>query len=84
MPTTRSFQELKTKIDDLEPEQQMTLVALMWFGRGDFTAEEWEDACAIARESWNHRTAEYLIGTPLVADYLQEGLSALELAADAD
>lgn len=47
-------------------------------------ADEWEDACAFARESWNHRTAEYLNGTPLVADYLQEGLSALELAADAD
>ena len=79
-----SFQELKTNIDDLEPDQQVTLVALMWLGRGDYTTEEWQEALVFARESWNHRTAEYLIGTPLVADYLQEGLSQFDLSCDED
>jgi hypothetical protein len=68
------YQELKTTIEDLEPDQQMTLVALMWVGRGDFDADEWDSALEQARESWNERTAEYLIGTPLLADYLAEGL----------
>ena len=77
-----SFQELKTNIDDLEPDQQVTLVALMWLGRGDYTTEDGQEALLFARERWNHRTAEYLIGTPLVADYLEEGLSQFNLSCD--
>ena len=69
-----SFQELKSTINDLEPDQQVMLVALMWVGRGDFAIDEWDDALERAQDSWNTRTAEYLIGTPLVADYLAEGL----------
>ena len=69
-----SFAELKTTIDDLEPDQQVSLVALMWLGRGDYSLDEWEAALAQAGDSWNERTAEYLIGTPLLADYLTEGL----------
>ena len=68
------FQELKSTIADLEPDQQVSLVALMWVGRGDYSLDEWENAIADAGDSWNVRTAEYLIGTPLVADYLSEGL----------
>ena len=72
-----SYQEVKTTIDDLEPDQQVTLVALMWLGRGDYAADEWDNAVENAQDSWNERTAEYLLGTPLVADYLSEGLDAL-------
>lgn len=71
------FQELKTTIDDLEPDQQVSLVALMWLGRGDFSADEWDSAYERAGESWNDRSAEYLIGTPLLADYLTIGLEEL-------
>ena len=72
-----SYMELKTTINDLEPDQQCSLVALMWLGRGDFDVSEWETALKEARERWTHRTAEYVTGTPLVADYLLEGLSLL-------
>lgn len=72
-----TYLELKTGIDDLEPDQQETLVALMWLGRGDYEVDEWESALQAAHESHNERTAEYLIATPLVADYLAEGLSLL-------
>ena len=57
--------------------QQVTLVALMWVGRGDYAVEEWDSAIENAQDSWNERTAEYLLGTPLVADYLSEGLDGL-------
>jgi hypothetical protein len=70
-----TFAELRNTINDLEPDQQVQLVALMWLGRGDYDLEEWEDALEQARESWSAHTAEYLIATPLVADYLEEGLS---------
>jgi hypothetical protein len=70
-----TFSELRNAINELEPDQQVQLVALMWLGRGDFELGEWEDALDQARDSWTEHTAEYLIATPLVADYLEEGLS---------
>jgi len=77
-----TYQEIKATIEDLEPDQQETLVALMWLGRGDYEAEEWGAAQQAAHESHNERTAEYLIATPLVADYLEEGLSLLGYSCD--
>ena len=44
------YQELTTTIDDLEPDQQMSLVALMWIGRGDYELEEWDEAKAVLNE----------------------------------
>ena len=67
--------DFKSAVDDLEPDQQQTVVALMWLGRGDFTMEEWQSALEEARDNWNPRTAEYLIAHPLLADYLSEGLA---------
>lgn len=72
------YQELKTTIEDLEPDQQVSLVALMWVGRGDFSTTEWAEAVKSAEESWNDHTADYLIGTSLLADYLAEGLDQLD------
>jgi hypothetical protein len=69
-----TYQELRSTINDLEPDQQICLVALMWLGRGDFALEEWNEALEQARDAFNGRSAEYLISTPLVADYLDEGL----------
>ena len=74
------YQELKTTIEDLEPDQQMTLAALMWLGRGDFSIEEWREALQQAADSWTDHTADYLIGTSLLADYLEEALSQFETA----
>ncbi len=69
--------EIKSMIEDLEPDQQVNLTALMWLGRGDFSTDEWDKALQEAGDSWNNRSADYLIGTPLVADYLEEGLNLL-------
>ena len=76
------YQELTTTIDDLEPDQQMSLVALMWIGRGDYDLVEWDEALKFAEEAWTTRTAEYLVGTALLADYLAEGLQQFETEVD--
>ena len=73
-----TFVELKSTIEDLEPDQQVSLVSLMWIGRGDFDISEWDAAFDEAGDSWTTRTADYLIATPLVADYLEEGLAQLD------
>jgi len=75
-------QEVALAIQGLEPDQQMQLVALMWLGRGDFEAEEWEVCLAEARQRWTTHTADYLLSTPLVADFLEEGLEKLDYHCD--
>ncbi|WP_041718040.1 DUF3775 domain-containing protein [Alkalilimnicola ehrlichii MLHE-1] len=72
-----TYQECVETIADLEPDQQMELVALMWLGRGDFEADDWSGARAAAQQGWTPRTGEYLLSTPLAPDYLEEGLEAL-------
>jgi hypothetical protein len=77
-----TFTELQTSIADLEPDQQAALVALLWIGRGDFDAKEWDDAFNQAKESWNKRTADYLLSKPLLPSYLEEGLEQLGYHCD--
>jgi hypothetical protein len=77
-PSDPIYLELKSVIDDLEPDQQVRLVALMWLGRGDFDLDDWDQALARAGEAWNERTAEYLMHTPLLADYLSDGLEQIQ------
>jgi len=74
------IEELTSTIDALEPDRQALLVALMWVGRGDYGVDEWDEAVAEARDQWNGRTTEYLIGTPLAADYLSAGLEQFDTA----
>ncbi len=77
-PGDLTYDELQTTIRDLEPDQQIELVALMWLGRGDYEVAEWEACRAEAEANWNGRTAEYLLSTPLVPEYLSEGLHLLD------
>lgn len=69
------YQELRSFIRELDIDDQCELVALMWSGRGDFDREDWPEALRVARQQHNARTAEYLLGTPLLADYLADGLA---------
>lgn len=67
--------ELSTFIRGLNVDEQIDLVALMWLGRGDGDLDNWRDLRAEAERAHNNRTASYLIGTPMLADYLEEALS---------
>ena len=75
-------EELKEAIEVLNDDQRDELVALMWVGRGDYTGEDWHDALEAARERHNGREASYLMGTPLLGDYLEEGAIALGYNAE--
>ena len=67
--------ELSGFIRGLNVDEQIDLVALMWLGRGDGDLDSWHDLRSEAARAHNNRTASYLIGTPMVADYLEEALS---------
>jgi hypothetical protein len=71
-----TFDFLKNFIDGLNRDQQCELVGLAWLGCGDLGRSEWREAVILARERHNDHTAAYLLSMPLLADYLEEGLSA--------
>jgi hypothetical protein len=57
-------------------------LALMWLGRGDYDAESWPEALRQAEETANQNLTDYLVGTPLLGDYLEGGASALGLSLE--
>jgi hypothetical protein len=69
--------ELRELIDDLNADEVVDLIALVWVGRGDFDRAEWPEARALARERQEKKTADYLLGMPTLSDYLEEGLATL-------
>jgi hypothetical protein len=70
-------EEITSFINSLSEDAQIDLVALAWLGRDDYAASEWPEVRAEAARAHNKRTAEYLLGTPLIGDFLEEGLSIL-------
>lgn len=69
--------ELRDLINDLNEDETVELIALAWIGRGDFDADEWAEAVAEARQRPKNKTAQYLMGMPMLGDWLEEGLEAL-------
>jgi hypothetical protein len=70
-------EELLSFIRALSVDEQIDLVALAWLGRDDNVASDWPAVREEAAAAHNERTAEYLIGIPLLGDFLEEGLSML-------
>ena len=66
--------EMTGFIDALTEDEQVDLVALMRLGRGDGSIGEWKDLRRESAEERNGRTASYLLGKPLLSDFLAEGL----------
>jgi hypothetical protein len=74
--------EIRAAVFALNVDEQIDLVTLAWLGRGDGGVEDWDDLRAEASRAHNRRTASYLLGIPLLSDYLEEGLSQLGIAYD--
>lgn len=72
--------ELRAFIDALNDEEKANLVALTWIGRETYDPEDWEEAVATARAEASTPTADYLLGTPLFSDYLEDGLEKLGIS----
>ena len=79
-PDNPSEQELRDAIDGLGIPEKQELLALVWLGRGDYDAASWREALQQARDTALANVTEYLVGTPLLGDYLEEGAEALGLS----
>ncbi|MFG1479438.1 DUF3775 domain-containing protein [Xanthobacter sp. V4C-4] len=74
--------EIVSFIHGLNEDEQVDLVTLAWLGRGDGETNSWDELRAEAARAHNARTASYLLGIPLLADDLEEGLSLLGYSAE--
>jgi len=72
-----TYHELRSFINALTEDEQVDLVALTWLGRGDGEVSDWDDLREEAARLHNNRTAQYLLGKPMLADHLEEGLVQL-------
>ena len=70
-------EELASSIEALSADEQIDLVALAWLGRDGTGPEDWPETRREAARAHNNRTAGYLLGMPMLADFVEEGLSML-------
>jgi hypothetical protein len=75
-----TLEELRSFLFEQNDDELKELLALAWLGRGDFAIEEWQDGLKRVRDVRQYHTADYLLGTPLLADFLEEGLSQFGLS----
>ena len=75
-----TLDELKSYLQALNDDELEDVLALTWLGRGDYTLADWEDLMSEVQDVRDRRTVDYLIGTPLLADYLENGLSEFGLS----
>ncbi len=69
-------------VNALSIDEQIDLVTLVRLGRGDGTADDWDNLRAEVAGGINRRTASYLLGQPMLGDLLAEGLDELGLSFD--
>ena len=74
--------ELAAFFDGRNDDEQVHLVALTGIGRGTFAPDELDEAVETARSERVSRTSKYLMGIPLLADYLEEGLEKLGISVE--
>ena len=68
---------LRAFIADLNEDEQASLIALAWIGRGDHDAAEWDEARALAVERNQGRdAADYLLSMDNLGDLLTEGVAS--------
>ena len=74
---------LETLIEELNEDEQAALIALAWIGRGDYGAEDWEEARTLAAERNAGRdAAAYLASMDMLGDLLSEGVAAFGLSLE--
>jgi hypothetical protein len=77
-----TFEELSSALASLNEDESLDLVVLTWIGRGDYTVADWQEAREQAEEIPLGDRPRYLLGTPLLGDFLETGLSELGYSCD--
>ncbi|MDH3664008.1 MAG: DUF3775 domain-containing protein [Alphaproteobacteria bacterium] len=78
-----TYQELQEFLKVQSDDDLIQLLALTWIGRGEYSADEWRDVLKEISDVREKHTVEYLLGTPLLSDYLEEGLNQFGISCNA-
>lgn len=70
---------LSDYIGEMNVDEQISLVAVMWIGRESFDAEDLQEALDTARQEATAPTEEYLSGIPELGDLIEAGMEALDI-----
>lgn len=70
-----SAEEIAQTIKSLNVDERAELVALVWLARDERAIDEWDEILSEARDRRDGSTARYLLGIPLLANYLEDGLT---------
>lgn len=81
-PDDTTEASLRQFIEDLNEDEQASLIALAWTGRGDYGPDEWDEARALAAERNQSDTASYLTDMEMLGDLLAEGVAAFGLSIE--
>jgi Protein of unknown function (DUF3775) len=73
------YQQLRSMIANLTDDARIELRTVMWIGRGDFSAGEWNKALTQADGSSNQTVIDTLAEKADLHDYLMKGLYNLNL-----
>jgi hypothetical protein len=74
--------ELAAFITELPIDHQCELIALAWLGRGDSGKDDWDSLVELAQDRRNGRTDEYLLGMPMLSDYLEDALGQFDISCE--
>jgi hypothetical protein len=77
-----TLEELRSFLAALNDDELEDLLALTWLGRGDFSLDDWDELMEEVRDMRERHTVDYLLGTPLLPDYLEDGLAEFDLSCE--
>ncbi len=77
LPSEATRQELREFLEALNEDEQASLLALAWIGRGTYAPDEIGEAIAAARAEHGANAPAYLLSLPLLSDYLEDALEQL-------
>jgi len=81
-PSDATEDELRQYIADLNDDEKASLVAVMWIGRETYEPEDLAEAIETAKVEAIGPTETYLMGVPLLSDYLEDGLDKLGISVE--
>lgn len=64
--------EIAALHEAMSEDEKLDVVTMLWVGRGDGTLDEWQ---TLREQAKDYLRLDYLLGQPLISDYLEEALS---------
>ncbi len=82
LPGDATRKELREFLNSLNEDEQASLIALAWIGRGTYAPEELDEAISTAKAEHSGNASAYLFSLPLLPNYLEDALDQLGIPVE--